>query len=64
MFIKRVNASSMKPHALSGGRGVDIDGHIPWRERMELDEAEALGDDESLDDLLESIEDGGAAGDE
>lgn len=60
MFIKRVTASSMKSHAVVTS-GVDIDGHVPWRERLDLYEIEAETDDEGFDDLLESMEDGPAS---
>lgn len=59
MFIKRVNASSMKSHPVVTS-GHDIDGYIPWREQLDLCEIEAEADDEGFDDLLESIEEGGA----
>jgi len=59
-FIKRVTASSMKSHAVTTN-SVSSDGHIPWRERLDLDEIEAETDDEGFDDLLMSIEEGGGS---
>ena len=35
--------------------------YIPWRERLDLNEVDAISDDEGFDDLLESLESGGDA---
>lgn len=50
----------MKPHAVVT-QDVGTSGHVPWRERLDLYEIEAEADEEGFDDLLESLEEGGAA---
>ena len=53
--IKR--ASSMKSHSVTSS-GVGTDGHIPWREWLDLIEIEALSDNEGFDDLLDAVGEG------